>query len=67
MEFLIETFDVVGKVLVSYTAIAVHYRVRKEHKIDKKVFSAMRKEQFVGVAGILLIVLSYFLSVSRFV
>jgi len=53
------TSDVIGKVLIAYTAIRVHYRFRKEHKIDKKVFKAMRKEQNLGVLGIILIVIAY--------
>ena len=48
--------DLIGKVLVSWTAIAVHIRVRKEHKIDKRVFLAMRREHVVGMLGLLLIV-----------
>ncbi len=43
MQLLGHTLDLVGKVLVSYTVIAVHYRFRKEHKIDEAVFSANEK------------------------
>lgn len=42
LELLGFTLDVIGKVMVAYTAIAVHRRVWKEHKIDKAVFSAMK-------------------------
>lgn len=64
MEIVAKTLDVIGKVMVSYTAIAVHYRVRKEHRIDKNVFTAMRKEQLIGLFGIFLIVFSYLIDVS---
>ena len=59
MELLSHTLDLVGKIMIFYTAIAVHYRVRKEHKIDKNVFRAMRREQGIGVLGIVLIVVAY--------
>ena len=61
MELLGHTLDVIGKILISYTAIAVHYRVRKEHKIDETVFKSMKSEQALGVLGIILIIVGYFL------
>jgi hypothetical protein len=61
MELIGHTVDVIGKVMIAYTALAVHYRVRKEHKIDNIVFSSMKKEHWIGVLGIILIVLGYFL------
>tara|TARA_Y100000310_G_scaffold344267_2_gene456109 strand:- start:5492 stop:5701 length:210 start_codon:yes stop_codon:yes gene_type:complete len=61
IEFLGFTLDVMGKIMVAYTAIAVHHRFRKEHKIDERVFLAMRREQILGIAGIALIILGYLL------
>lgn len=61
MEFLGFTLDVIGKVMVAYTAVKVHYRFWKSHKIDAEVFKAMRKEQVVAFFGIVLIVLGYLL------
>lgn len=63
MEFLGFTLDVIGKVMVAYTAIAVHRRVWKEHKIDKAVFTAMKSEQIIGIIGIILIVIGYLLQI----
>ena len=63
MELLGHTFDLIGKVLISYTAIAVHYRFRKEHRIDENVFRSMRNEQVIGVIGIVLIMIGYFLEI----
>jgi hypothetical protein len=63
MELLGHTLDVVGKILVSYTAIAVHYRVRKEHKIDESVFKVMKKEQYLGLIGIILIIIGFILEI----
>jgi len=48
---------VVGEVLVGWMAIAVHHRVRNEHKIDEKVFTLMRKENTLGKGGISLIII----------
>lgn len=55
------TLDVVGKVLVAYTAIMVHYRFWQEHKVDEKVFVAMKRELLIGMLGIVLIIVGYFL------
>lgn len=63
LEILVRTLDVVGKVLVAYTAIAVHHRVWRSHKIDKGVFKMMRTEQWLGVFGIILIVLGYLIEI----
>lgn len=66
-EFLGFTIGTIGKLLIAYTAIAVHYRVRKEHKIDKRVFKTMRREQVWGILGVALIVIGYVMEVpTRF-
>ncbi|MCH8987103.1 hypothetical protein IIA94_02970 [Patescibacteria group bacterium] len=67
MEFLIgETLDVVGKIMIAFTVLMVHHRFRKEHKVDEKVFKAMRREQIIGLLGIALIVIGYFLRLPSF-
>lgn len=59
--------DLLGKVLVAWAALAVHHRVRQEHKIDKKVFHAMRREHVFGIIGLLMIVVgSYIEYIARF-
>ena len=63
VEFIGFTLDVVGKVMVAFTAVMVHRRFRKEHKIDEKVFRAMRREQLLGITGISLIILGFLLQV----
>lgn len=55
------TLDTLGKVLLGITVLMVHWHVLKEHKIDKDVLRAMKKERLMGVSGILLIVLGYVL------
>lgn len=63
MELFGHTLDLIGKILISYTAIVVHYRFRKEHKIDEKVFSVMKKEQVIGILGIALMIVGYLLQI----
>ncbi len=60
-KFIAETLDVIGVLLIAYTALKVHHRVWKSHHIDNSVFKAMRKEQLLGVTGIILIVSGYLL------
>ena len=43
MEFIGFTLDVIGKIMVAYTAVQVHYRFWKEHKIDERVFQIMKR------------------------
>ena len=67
MQLIGHTLDLFGKVLVSYTVIAVHYRFRKEHKVDEAVFKQMRKEQILGIIGIVLIIAGYILEIPSIV
>ena len=65
LSFIGFTLDLIGKVLVAYTALRVHHRVWQEHKIDKVVFRAMRRERSLGMMGIGLILLGYFLQTPQ--
>lgn len=64
MEIVASTLDIIGKIMIAYTALAVHGRVWKEHKIDKAVFLAMRRERFIGIVGIVFMVSAYFLHLA---
>jgi len=55
------TLDTLGKVLLGITVLMVHWHVLKEHKIDTDVLCTMKKEQALGVSGILLIIAGYIL------
>jgi rRNA processing protein Gar1 len=59
VEFIGFTLDVLGKVMVAFTAVMVHHRFRKEHMIDEKVFREMKHEQIMGIVGIILIIAGY--------
>lgn len=63
VEFVGFTLDVIGKIMVAYTAIAVHRRFWKEHKIDEMVFKMMKREQIIGIAGVILIVIGFLLQI----
>jgi len=63
METAAFTLDLIGKIMIAYTALAVHHRVRKEHKIDKKVFRAMKLEQIIGITGVAFMIVGYILHV----
>lgn len=59
MELIGFTIDTIGKILVAYTALAVHHRFVKEHKVDEKLFMVMKKEQVIGVIGVIMIVVGF--------
>lgn len=62
IEILALTLETFGTVLIAYTAIKVHERVRKEKKIDKNVIKEMLLEKTIGFLGIALIVISYIIN-----
>lgn len=67
IEFIGFTIEVIGKLMIAFTAIMVHHRFRKEHKIDARVFKSMRREQVIGILGMVFIIIGYFLQVpSKF-
>lgn len=63
--FIGYTLDVIGKILIAFTAIAVHQRVAHEQKIDKQVFKAMRRERKVAIWAIFLIAGGYLLQLPE--
>lgn len=64
MENIAFTLDVIGKIMIAYTALSVHSHVSKEHKMDRVVFKAMKREKVIGFAGIILMVVGYILHLS---
>jgi hypothetical protein len=58
---LARSFDLLGTILIAFTAIRVHHRVLNEHTIDEAVFRSMKREQKLGVIGVLLIVTGFIL------
>jgi len=63
MEVISETLKVTGEVLIGLTAIMVHRRVWKEHRINPIVYKEMQREQIMGVLGIILLIIGYFMQI----
>ena len=59
MEILEIKLDFFGKLTIAYTALRVHHIVLNEHKIDKEVFSSMKREQGLGLFGIFLLIIGF--------
>jgi len=53
--------DTLGTLMIAFAALRVHHRVLNEHKIDGHVFSIMKREQFIGIVGILCVLASFIL------
>lgn len=51
----------IGTLLIAIIAYLVHHRIAKEKKIDKKVLEQMKKEQIIGIIGIILIIVGFIL------
>lgn len=58
------TLDTLGKILLGITVLMVHRLVLREHKIDVDVLKTMKREQILGVSGILLIIVGYVMQLS---
>jgi len=63
MEFIGQTIQVIGEVMIGITAIMVHRRVWKEHKINPLVYKEMQREQIIGILGIILLVTGYLIQI----
>ncbi|PIT91415.1 hypothetical protein COU17_00285 [Candidatus Kaiserbacteria bacterium CG10_big_fil_rev_8_21_14_0_10_49_17] len=57
------TIGTVGKIILGLTVVMVHWRIVKEHRIDRKVLNEMRRERNLALLGILFMVLGYTLEV----
>lgn len=55
------TLDVLGKVLLGVTVLLAHRRIVKEHRIDQEVLTEMKREQLLGLLGIVLIIVGFLL------
>jgi len=57
------TLDAIGTILIAYTALKVHDRVRRDHHIDSGVVSEMGRERTMGIVGIAFIIIGYIFQV----
>lgn len=53
----------VGEIIIAYAVIAVHDRMRLEHKIDAAVYRTMKRERQVMVLGIVLLFVGFSLRI----
>jgi hypothetical protein len=58
------TTGMIGKVILGYTVISVHWKIVKEHKIDNAVLKEIRRERNLALFGIALILLGYLMEIS---
>lgn len=50
-----DVLTLVGEIIIAYAVIAVHDRMREEHKIDEQVYKTMRRERQFMILGIVLL------------
>jgi hypothetical protein len=53
-------------VLLGITVMLVHWKIVKEHKIDRKVLKEMRREWNIAFLAIILIIIGYLLELMAF-
>lgn len=58
-----KTIDLIGKLLIAFTAIRVHHTVLKDKKLDKHVFTEMKHEFTLGFIGIGMMITGYLIEV----
>ena len=57
------TLGTVGKLVLGYAVLRVHVYILREHRIDNVVLKAIKREQFVTLLGLSLIVIGYLLEI----
>jgi hypothetical protein len=57
------TLGTIGKLVLGIAVLRVHIRIFQEHSIDGVVLKAIKREHWVTVIGLLLIVVGYILEV----
>jgi len=55
------TLSTIGKLLIAFSALKVHFRMFKEHSIDQAVLDDIRKEWVIGLGGMGCLLLGYLL------
>ena len=56
------TLEFVGTMLIGIAVLRVHMRLRKEHRIDKKVLKTIKREQRLTKLGLILITLGFIIN-----
>jgi len=58
------TLGVIGKVFLGITVMMVHWKIVKEHRIDRKVLREMRRERNIALLAIIFIIAGYILELA---
>ena len=53
------TIATIGKLLIAWTAIAVHRRMIEEQRMDKRVFEEMLHERKIAFVGITCLIIGW--------
>ena len=61
------SFDSIGKLILGITVLLVHRRIRKEHKIDRRVLREIKKETAFALFGVYLILAAYVMHLTLIV
>ena len=61
IDFWALTMEFVGTMLIALAVLKVHYKLRREGKVDKKVLKEIRFERGITILGILMIFIGYVL------
>lgn len=57
------TLHTAGTLLIGFATLMVHHRVSSQAIIDRTVTRAMRLEQKLGIAGLILVFIGYVLQI----
>lgn len=55
--------ELLGEVLIAVSVVRVHVRLLKEHRLDKDVYSTIKKEKIHVSFGVMLMLLSFILQI----
>lgn len=58
------TIGTIGKVVLGIAVLRVHSGIMHEHKIDGVVIQAIKKEKWLTIMGLTLIVLGYLMEIA---
>jgi len=58
------TFQVVGDVIIALVVFSVHQHIRKEHRIDRDVLGALKRERVYIAFGIFSIIVGYLIEIA---
>ena len=58
------TMGVVGKVLLGVAVLRVHLGVMREHKIDDAVIKVMKREKWITIFALFLILVGYLMEIT---